>query len=354
MAISEKELDDIVRRISSNDPESADLRSRLERFLQKLERVMSPFNSCSRVVGALLSSINDYDLYGQYVGLRDDGSIRHLVNYANKAEIELPPARSVTALAVKRLREFYVKRNPQAEEFVKELERKCMELNEGDLSPLKYLTEDSSRGLNNGKAEYLADFLYGNLGIYSVPYIEDKRPDDGVSKSVLPYVLSEAEMRRPDAKAGNSGTGLYGALMDVFNGSTPSSLRSTVNYVCKETGVEPLAVRPLAILVANVPDGKQCVKEESIKLDHVERSYIIKGLTGLYERGLAIRSEDGSVRISPALAERLVSEMPEIKGPDTCPLCGGALVLRSGPYGKFYGCSNYGTTGCEYKEKFNG
>lgn len=32
----------------------------------------------------------------------------------------------------------------------------------------------------------------------------------------------------------------------------------------------------------------------------------------------------------------------------TCPKCGGSLVRRSGPYGDFYGCSNYGKTGCKY------
>ena len=34
-----------------------------------------------------------------------------------------------------------------------------------------------------------------------------------------------------------------------------------------------------------------------------------------------------------------------------CPLCGGRLVKRSGPYGEFFGCSNYRTTGCNYKRK---
>ena len=33
----------------------------------------------------------------------------------------------------------------------------------------------------------------------------------------------------------------------------------------------------------------------------------------------------------------------------TCPLCGGRLVRRSGPYGDFYGCSGFKTTGCRYK-----
>lgn len=34
-----------------------------------------------------------------------------------------------------------------------------------------------------------------------------------------------------------------------------------------------------------------------------------------------------------------------------CPLCGGRLIKRSGPYGEFFGCSNYHTTGCSYKRK---
>lgn len=37
-----------------------------------------------------------------------------------------------------------------------------------------------------------------------------------------------------------------------------------------------------------------------------------------------------------------------------CPLCGGQLIKRSGPYGEFLGCSNYRTTGCNYKRKIQG
>ena len=33
-----------------------------------------------------------------------------------------------------------------------------------------------------------------------------------------------------------------------------------------------------------------------------------------------------------------VDESQETK---VCPKCGAPMVLRSGPYGKFYGCSNY-------------
>ncbi|MCD8006128.1 MAG: UvrD-helicase domain-containing protein [Oscillospiraceae bacterium] len=35
----------------------------------------------------------------------------------------------------------------------------------------------------------------------------------------------------------------------------------------------------------------------------------------------------------------------------TCPLCGGQLKLRRGPYGEFFGCSNYRSKGCTYKRK---
>ncbi|MBR6617567.1 MAG: UvrD-helicase domain-containing protein [Oscillospiraceae bacterium] len=35
----------------------------------------------------------------------------------------------------------------------------------------------------------------------------------------------------------------------------------------------------------------------------------------------------------------------------TCPICGGKLLKKAGPYGEFFGCSNYRTKGCTYKRK---
>ena len=49
------------------------------------------------------------------------------------------------------------------------------------------------------------------------------------------------------------------------------------------------------------------------------------------------------------LKERYGTEMK--KEQFECPLCGGRLVKRSGPYGEFFGCSNYRTNGCNYKRK---
>lgn len=34
-----------------------------------------------------------------------------------------------------------------------------------------------------------------------------------------------------------------------------------------------------------------------------------------------------------------------------CPLCGGRLMKKIGPYGEFFGCSNYKINGCTYKRK---
>jgi DNA helicase-4 len=36
-----------------------------------------------------------------------------------------------------------------------------------------------------------------------------------------------------------------------------------------------------------------------------------------------------------------------------CPLCGGRLIKRTGPYGEFFGCSNYSAIGCTYKRKIH-
>lgn len=54
-----------------------------------------------------------------------------------------------------------------------------------------------------------------------------------------------------------------------------------------------------------------------------------------------------------------VKEIDDVHGEDmrkeqyTCPLCGGRLVRRSGPYGDFFGCSNYKDSGCRYKRNIS-
>ena len=36
----------------------------------------------------------------------------------------------------------------------------------------------------------------------------------------------------------------------------------------------------------------------------------------------------------------------------SCPRCGGYILKKNGPYGEFFGCSNYKNTGCTYKRNY--
>ena len=50
-------------------------------------------------------------------------------------------------------------------------------------------------------------------------------------------------------------------------------------------------------------------------------------------------------------ARELISKYSDLLEIYYCPLCGGKLVRRNGRYGSFWGCSNYGKTGCGYMMK---
>lgn len=51
------------------------------------------------------------------------------------------------------------------------------------------------------------------------------------------------------------------------------------------------------------------------------------------------------------LKERYGEELK--REPFQCPLCGGSLIKRTGPYGAFFGCSNYRSAGCRYMRRIN-
>lgn len=57
------------------------------------------------------------------------------------------------------------------------------------------------------------------------------------------------------------------------------------------------------------------------------------------------QESDFAIELKERYQEELRQEQFE------CPLCGGKLVKRSGPYGEFFGCSNYKMAGCTYKRK---
>lgn len=61
---------------------------------------------------------------------------------------------------------------------------------------------------------------------------------------------------------------------------------------------------------------------------------------------LSNQESEFAIELRKQYEEKLKNEKWE------CPICGGKLVIKNGPYGKFIGCSNY-TSGCKYKKKIN-
>lgn len=54
-----------------------------------------------------------------------------------------------------------------------------------------------------------------------------------------------------------------------------------------------------------------------------------------------------AVELKKRYAEELKQEQWER------PLCGGRLLKKTGPYGEFFGCSSYKTSGCKYKRRIH-
>jgi len=80
-----------------------------------------------------------------------------------------------------------------------------------------------------------------------------------------------------------------------------------------------------------------------------ERRLFYVALTRAKQKAFIVTINGQESAFALELKERYGAEMR--KEQFTCPLCGGRLVKRSGPYGEFFGCSNYRTTGCNYKRK---
>ena len=57
------------------------------------------------------------------------------------------------------------------------------------------------------------------------------------------------------------------------------------------------------------------------------------------------QESDFAMELKARYSEELKREQWE------CPLCCGKLLKKVGPYGEFFGCSNYKVNGCTYKRK---
>ena len=88
------------------------------------------------------------------------------------------------------------------------------------------------------------------------------------------------------------------------------------------------------------PEGNRWIKCEFCgKIDR-ESNFTSYGDTGHINLGTCKDCSDNN----PAVKEKTVQEIVIQRrkyDPTICPDCGGKLRERSGPYGRFYGCTNY-------------
>lgn len=80
-----------------------------------------------------------------------------------------------------------------------------------------------------------------------------------------------------------------------------------------------------------------------------ERRLFYVALTRAKTKAFMVTLKGQESEFAMELKEKYAEELK--KEPFECPLCGGRLIRHQGPYGEFFGCSNYRTYGCKYKRK---
>lgn len=80
-----------------------------------------------------------------------------------------------------------------------------------------------------------------------------------------------------------------------------------------------------------------------------ERRLFYVALTRAKKKAVIVTVSNQESEFACELKKRYGDELK--KEQFQCPLCGGRLLKKSGPYGEFFGCSNYPKTGCSYKRK---
>lgn len=78
-----------------------------------------------------------------------------------------------------------------------------------------------------------------------------------------------------------------------------------------------------------------------------ERRLFYVALTRAKKKAFLVTVKNQESEFAMELKERYGAELKREQW--ECPLCGGRLLKKSGPYGEFYGCSNYRSLGCKYK-----
>ena len=89
--------------------------------------------------------------------------------------------------------------------------------------------------------------------------------------------------------------------------------------------------------------------EKSDDYPHAEeRRLFYVALTRAKKKVILLTVKDKESVFAQELKDRYKDELEKERF--TCPWCGGRLLIKEGPYGKFLGCSNYKTTQCRYKK----
>ena len=83
-----------------------------------------------------------------------------------------------------------------------------------------------------------------------------------------------------------------------------------------------------------------------------ERRLFYVVLTRAKKKAFLVTVKNQESEFAMELKERYGEELKREQW--ECPLCGGRLLKKSGPYGEFYGCSNYRSLGCKYKRNIKG
>lgn len=82
-----------------------------------------------------------------------------------------------------------------------------------------------------------------------------------------------------------------------------------------------------------------------------ERRLFYVALTRARKKVYLVIAKGKESEFAKELTNRYADELK--KAQRACPICGGMLIKKSGPYGEFLGCSNYKSKGCTYKRKIN-
>lgn len=80
-----------------------------------------------------------------------------------------------------------------------------------------------------------------------------------------------------------------------------------------------------------------------------ERRLFYVALTRAKKKAFIVTVNNQESEFAMELKERYGDELKREQW--ECPLCGGRLLKKTGPYGEFFGCSNYKISGCKYKRK---